>query len=560
MRNRRWIPGLVAIGLVAVWAWLPAMSARAALSYTEVARLTAPTPTSNAAFGQAVALRGDWLAVGEPNANEGAGAVHLFHRVGLSWEHVATLTADDGAANDHFGQALALTDAFLAVGAPDADLGENEDAGAVYLFAYAQSQWQLAQKLSAPSVTAGDRFGASLALDDGTLVVGAPQFDQPNNNAGAVFVFTQGDDGSWAHQVTLTAADGKSGDRLGTAVALFGDRVAAGAPLANAPATDAGRVYLFLRQGSTWTQEAAFSPADAAKDDRFGSSVALSNGVLAVGAPGADASNAADVGAVYIYSLADQQWTLQARLSPDDAQAGDAFGQAVSLDSGLALIGAPQAGGGVGAAYVFTAEGEQWVQQARLRPNSAVSGDEAGAAIALDAGWLALGAPEGGAGAVSLFAPEQARAVVHLLSAQGLLVRPRDILFPPTIPLGVDVTVQAEEQTWTVANLTGLSLDWHVTLSATDFTDGRGNSIPVSNFKVQMGAQDITTVSGSSPPTSRVTSATALSPEGVTLLAATNGAGQGVYDFVPHFSLIVPAGTAEGRYSTTVLVTITAGP
>ncbi|HEY57671.1 MAG TPA: hypothetical protein G4O04_03900 [Anaerolineae bacterium] len=563
MRNRRWFV-LFALSLVAAWALAPLVSAWAALAYTEAARLGSPNPATDAAFGLAVALSGDWLAVGEPNANNGTGAVYLFHRVGLTWEHAATLTADDGATNDHFGKTLALSEGILAVGAPNADIDTTPNAGAVYLFTFANNAWQFSQKLTAPAPAENDAFGSAVALKAHTLAIGVPMADQRASNAGAVMIFSQGNDGTWSHQATLTAADGGSGDHLGSAVALYGDRVAAGAPEANANATDDGRVYIFLRQGNTWLQEAALTPDDAAANDGFGTSVALANGTLAVGAPRADSGGATDSGTVYIYTLASQQWSLTARLEPPDAIVGAAFGQAVAMDTDLAVIGAPQADAGT--AYIFTADGPNWNPQARLAPANATTGDAVGTALALDAGWVALGAPQatsGGqsaAGIVALFTPEQARAVVQLLSAQGLVVRPRDILFPPTIQIGVDVTVQAIDQTWTAANLTGLDLDWHITLAATDFTDGQGHQIPAANFTVQMSAADITTLSGSSAPTSQVANATPLNPNGITLLSASNGRGQGIYDFTPHFFLTIPAGTAAGHYQTTVTVTMTAGP
>ncbi len=548
--------------------------ALAALSYSEATRLTAPSPGSSDAFGSAVAMHGDWLAVGVPNAaadgNNGAGMVYVFHRSGLDWSLNATLTALDGAANDHFGAALAMDDGVLAVGAPGAD-GDASDAGAVYVFTLNNNAWSQAQKVTAPNGVANDNFGRAVALDGNTLAVGAPMAEPGGtSNAGAVFVFVQSG-GLWSHQATLTASDAGSGDHMGAAVALYGDRVAAGAADANPTgATDGGKVYLFLRQGATWSQEAILTANDAAANDAFGYAVALDDSTLAVGAPGADAGSTVDAGAVYLFAMSNGQWSQSARLTASDAAAGDALGSALDLRAGLLLAGAPLAASGstadVGAAYVFRQSGASWEQEARLGASNGESGDAVGQAVAIDGGWLTLGTPgaeAGGAtdaGAAILFAPEQARAVVQVVSAQGLLVRPRDILFSPVMALGVDVTIQAADQTWTAANRTGLGVDWHITLSATDFSDGAGHTIPVSNFKVQMASSDIATVSGNTAPSSQVTSATALTNAGITLLSASNGAGQGVYDFVPHFSLLVPASSPAGQYQTVVTVTAAAGP
>ena len=135
-----------------------------------------------------------------------------------------------------------------------------------------------------------------------------------------------------------------------------------------------------------------------------------------------------------------------------------------------------------------------------------------------------------------------------------------NITFPDIVILGADKLVDAADFAWQTSDQSPVAAGWHVTLDASDFSDGGPNTIPVVGFTAQMPNTAISTVNGNTPPVSQVTSPTALSPTGINLLAAAVGDGLGTYNFVPHFQLLVPGATLPGAYSTTVTVTIICGP
>ena len=126
-----------------------------------------------------------------------------------------------------------------------------------------------------------------------------------NSNAtqGAAYVFTRsGTD--WTQQQELTASDGASGDIFGTSLAVSGDNAVIGAPLATSQAKEnQGAAYLFIRSGTTWTQQQTLNGADGKSYDNFGSCVALEDNTAIVGADGKTVIGALERGAAYVFQI-----------------------------------------------------------------------------------------------------------------------------------------------------------------------------------------------------------------------------------------------------------------
>jgi hypothetical protein len=219
--------------------------------WTQQQKLTAGDGAVGDSFGSAVALEGDTLVACAPfddiAANPNQGSAYVFTRSGATWTQQQKLTAGDGAADDRFGHAVALSDDKLVVGAPYAAIGSNYQQGSVYAFTRTGTVWTEGQKLSAGDGMGEDRFGSAVALGGETLAVGAPnRFTSGDTGLGAVYVFAF--TGSWVPQETLTTASGASNEMFGHAVALSNDTVVAGAPghetLTN---LNRGSVYAFVR-------------------------------------------------------------------------------------------------------------------------------------------------------------------------------------------------------------------------------------------------------------------------------------------------------------------------
>ncbi|HYT59117.1 MAG TPA: Ig-like domain-containing protein [Haliangiales bacterium] len=260
---------------------------------------------------------------------------------------------------------------------------------------------------SETELTPGDlssfrHFGSAVAMDGDTIVVGAPLDSEAGFDAGAAYVFVRAGS-SWSQQARLLAADAASSTRFGSSVALSGDTLVVGAPFAGT--TDTGAAYVFVRNGSSWTQQAKLASTDAIGGDQFGTSLAVEGDTLAVGAVGAGL-DFLDEGAVYVFTRSSGTWTQQARLRSDHPGPGNELGLSVALNNGTLAVGSPYDDdlsiGDAGAVYVFVRSGSAWNLQTELTASDAALGDHLGWSVALNGDTLVAGAPKS-AGAAYVF-------------------------------------------------------------------------------------------------------------------------------------------------------------
>lgn len=402
-------------------------------------------------FGAAVAVSGDGSTLaasatsedsGQANSEADAsapqsGAVYVFARAGVSWVQQAYLKASNIGVNDNFGTALALSSDgnTLAVGAH----AQNQEEGAVYVFVRNGTTWTQQAYVKASNADRGDYFGRSVSLSGNgdTLVVGAhgeassavgvnngPQADNSARLSGAAYVYSRIGT-AWQQTAYLKSTNSESSDEFGAAVAISrnGLVLAIGAPgedgdsshvQDNNSAIGAGAVYVFERNSlNAWQQNAYVKASNAAANDNFGMSVALSDvgDTLAVGAMWQGQS-----GAAYIFARDASTWNVQTLhqesfLKAPNADPADNFGQSVALsgDGELLVVGArgeASANVGIdgdqsdntsyssGAAYAF-ARSCGWTLQHYVKASNTGTSDGFGHAVALDAAagtWL-IGAP-----------------------------------------------------------------------------------------------------------------------------------------------------------------------
>ncbi len=177
--------------------------------------------------------------------------------------------------------------------------------------------------------------------------------------------------------------------------------------------------------------------------------------------------------------------------------------------------------------------------------------------IAKDTGVIQLRVVLGGSPTPS----GQTTAQISILSTGGLGVTPANILFPNLYLNGPSALVHDQPTVWNAWDYTNTGAGWHLTLSAGDFFDLNGNSIPVNSFRIRIADNEIVPVGTTSPtPSSLVLTYMPLNPAGITVLSAGAGTGMGAYSFVPHFELFVSGSTPASDYSTTVYITVVAGP
>jgi len=237
--------------------------------------------------------------------------------------------------------------------------------------------------LTASDGYANDLFGTSIAMSADTAVIGVPG---GYGGKGAAYVFIQSS-GTWNYQATLTVPGGLSGDSFGFSVAISGNTVVVGAPGTN---NGQGTAYAFVQGDGTWSAEGfPLVSAEGGGAISFGSSVALDGSTVLVGANNGNGG----MGAAYVFTLNGDEWTEQAQLLATlDGGNGDGFGGTVALSGTIALIAAP-GHFGTGAVYAFVGSGSTWSQQQEITPSDSNAGSF-GDSVSLSGSTALIGAPQ----------------------------------------------------------------------------------------------------------------------------------------------------------------------
>ena len=358
-------------------------------------------------FGSSLALDGDRLAVGAPfddgHSGSKTGAVYIFKRSGTVWFLEKEISDQSSGFNqlesgDEFGSSLALDGDRLAVGAPFDDGHSGATTGAVYVFKRSGSSWELEETIidertGFTNLARADRFGTSVSLDGDRLAVGADyDYGASGPWTGAVYIFKRTGT-TWALEQEIS--DQTTGfinlaaeDHFGRSLVLNDDRLLVGAPFTDGVSgVNTGAVYVFKRTATTWSLEQEIADqltgfTDLEEGDMFGTSLALDDTRLLVGAPLDDGHSGLKSGAVYVFKRSGTTWALEQAVADqvnnfNSLGADDRFGQSVALDGSRLAAGAPfddGSGSNTGAAYVLAKNTKHvWSLEVKFRDNPAIN-------------------------------------------------------------------------------------------------------------------------------------------------------------------------------------------
>lgn len=307
------------------------------------AKLVADESQPGDRLGQSVALDGDRLVAGAPYADiagADAGAAFVFVRgAGGEWTEEGVLVDDAAEAGAQLGSAVDLDGDRVVAGAPLGAAG-----GAAQVFWRDAGDWALEAALESPEGAADDAFGFAVALSGDRAVVGANTATIDGVASGAVFVFARGTDG-WGEEAVLTASERRAFDDFGFAVALDGDVAIVGAPGSDNNGLTSGAANVFESGDGGWAEIARLQLEAPAMHDRFGNAVALRGDVVVVGAWGRD-DLGEDAGAAYVFGRGvGDAWSQELAYLAPGGVAGDATGSAVDTDGDLVAIGSYHADG-----------------------------------------------------------------------------------------------------------------------------------------------------------------------------------------------------------------------
>lgn len=292
-------------------------------------------------FGASMTTDEDAILIGAPAREDERGAAYFFKKSDDgSWSQKAQLVLSDTSRKGSLGSSVALSGDLAFLGAP----GETDGNGAVYVFGKTESgSWNQQQRLANPDTTQGIGFGSALEVDGSKLLVGAPE------EGGAVHVYRSGDEGLWKKEGTLSSDQVADNARFGSTLGVFNNKILVGAPR---EASGAGAVIIFKRSDeSSWKATGKLVAFDGQPRFSFGSSLAIANGKLWVGAPGTDDRK----GAVYQFeqSIDNGEWIGVNKIGGPDRKEGDQFARTLAVDQGVAVAGLTGADYGAGTAVVL---------------------------------------------------------------------------------------------------------------------------------------------------------------------------------------------------------------
>ena len=401
----------------------------------------------------------------------------------MGWRQEAYIKAVNNNDSLNFGENVSISDDTLAVGvsreSSNATLitngptssGSNTStySGAVYVYKRSGNNWIQEAYIKAVNNGSGDNFGTSVSIKGNTLVVGASGEDS-NATAitngtgvssgsdssmyaenGAVYLYRRSGN-NWAQEAYIKAINNGSGDNFGLSVSISGETIAVGAPYEDSNATtitngvgtsgtdsgsdESGAVYVYRRSGSNWAQEAYIKAINNGAGDSFGRKVSLSGETLAVSAIAEDSnattitngtnfsgldSGANNSGAVYIYRRSGNNWAHEAYIKSVNSEAGDAFGQSISLSGDTLAVGTLQENSNAttitngpgfsgvdtgaynsGAVYVYRRSGLMWAQEAYIKAVNSSNAAYFGASVSVSGNTLVVGAHQESFNAITI--------------------------------------------------------------------------------------------------------------------------------------------------------------
>lgn len=368
-----------------------------------------PPPTLNSTdhFGNDIAVYEDFMVVGAIDSDlvaNNAGAAFVYRRNQQStpdndsddtWDYYSTLTAFDAAEGDFFGTSVAIDRGTIVIGAKgDDDLGS--ESGSAYIFRWIGIGWVFDQKITSSDGEAGDNFGTSVAIEDFTIVVGSPYHDEFNlsyeDEAGAAYVFALVGN-AWLESQKITASNKDYYDRFGTAVGINNHQIFVSGITADTGQypLGGGAVYVFHYSIDTWIERQIIGQPSATGNIWFGLNFYVDDNYLGIISPD---DNSFTGGDIYIYKNSSGgrtgTWTFQQQISAPENDPHYSF-DSISISGSSLVVGSTTSGSG--AVYLYRLIDGNWVESQTLFSKDSAPKDFFGYSVAFSDKQVIVGAP-----------------------------------------------------------------------------------------------------------------------------------------------------------------------
>lgn len=332
------------------------------------------------------------------------------------WYSADSLYSSDIHLREQFGTAVKIHGSKAVVSALGNAFNESQQdsmyqSGAVFAYELINDQWVLKQKIVAPERNPFDHFGYALALDDSTLIIGAPREDEDEfednylANAGSAYAYKWNQDG-WILKQKITAAFRQAHASFGESMDIQGEYLVIGAPnydltVQGNTMNGAGAVHVFKNIDGRWHEKNRLHHEYTTTSTIFGISLKLDQENLFVGAingydpagPGANDK----AGSVSVFKRNNNSWEIQQTLYAPEKKENQGFGHSsIAAHGNMLVIGAYTEeidGLQSGAAYSFDFVNGSWQFSSKLQSPQPNSPGNFGYCIALTEDTLVISAP-----------------------------------------------------------------------------------------------------------------------------------------------------------------------
>jgi len=289
--------------------------------------------------------------------------------------------------HERFGSIMALENDTAVVNCWHSSIEGTGGYSRVY--ARNGNMWTFQYQLE-PSNSGSHIFGNSVALSGDTIAVGADYESATYQQEGAVYVFVRNGN-TWSEQQRLPNPHPNQNTYCGDKVVLAGDTLVMSC-FASQPQDPLA--FVFVRNGATWSLVQEISPPAGYVTSGFGSSLALSGNTLLIGSNGDDVGAHAGAGSVFEYAFDGTNWVVQDRIVANPGGEHEFMGGSMALSGDTFITRASvlkSDGISAGGAYIFARNGTTWTQQAQIVPADGVAGQSFGSHVAIDGDTAAIG-------------------------------------------------------------------------------------------------------------------------------------------------------------------------
>lgn len=357
----------------------------------ESVRILSGDPTIGAQFGSSIAFDNETLVVGAAGARdlEGIprGAVYVYVKAGASWTQQSKLLNPESPLGNGFGGNVAISGETIIV----------SGSQAVYVFIRQGQVWSFQAKLLPEAGNGGAGFGSSIAIDEDTIAVGSSGAIIDTIDRGAAYVFTRSGD-SWSRVAKLTdSTSSPGGDQFGASITVDEGTIVVGSPFGKINSVVYGIVCVFVQKGELWQLQARFKGADTGSNDRFATDVVIENDRLLIGADNHAPTGSIRRGAAYLFERLNGSWIEKQKLTTPPPFVGEDFGGSVDISNGRLVVGDRRVqvagSGSQGQAFLFVKNGETWNFQNKLGITASSLSDFFGTDVSIVGGSVFVGGP-----------------------------------------------------------------------------------------------------------------------------------------------------------------------